>query len=581
MQLKTLPKKMLNMYDNKNLFCCLQTITINDLIMKKLLIGILCLNLILSCSKNDYQEQDPCVGNLRSNGLQTLKSSRDEICLSDIAGTWAENEILFMKKNGFVYGYCDGTFRPGNEINRGEFADMISYCIDPEIIEGNENISFSDIDDHWAKKEILKAVKAGFLSGFEDGTFRPDERITKAELVVSIAKGMQLSGGNVDRLDAYYDDANNIPAIVKSAIANATDNKIVVNYPDKRIFSPESNATRAQAVAILYRVMMSKGTATNYNNIYLVNHGFNVNYPNPVKKGEEVTFSGKTADISKVKFYIDGNPLYTVYPENSSYSFNYEFNDAGEDRALKIELYQNNDVVEEIEKSITVNSNTDIITSRQQYDEAVGTTVYNLQDRNGFFFEADMTIDADGSPHAYHPDNTGLDYLGNAGYPGNWWGIATDSEGNPYIQLSTDPAPGYYVSTTALCDTRYSISDPRRYADAENIPYIVLPAYKSMGAKLGDYCVIYNQKNGSYCFAIYADVGPTNHLGEASIKAAELLGIPSSPKYGGQYGDVIYLVFPGTRLQAGRIPTNSTIQTEAARHFEEWGGIEQLEYFYK
>jgi hypothetical protein len=535
----------------------------------------------MSCSKNDYKEEDPCEGNLRSSSSETLKSSRDEICLSDVAGTWSENEILFLRENNFVYGYCDGTFRPGNEINRAEFADMVAYCIDPEIIEGNEEVSFSDIDGHWAKEAILKAVKAGFLSGFEDGTFKPDDGITKAQLVASIANGLQLSGGDENLLDAYYDDANNIPVSEKSAIANATENKIVVNYPDKRIFSPESNATRAQAVAILYRIMMRKGTATNYTNSYLVDYGFNVSYPNPVKAEEEVTFSGKTANISKVKFYIDEVLLYTLYPESSNYSFTSKFDNAGEDKELKIELYKDNEIAEKIVKSITINRNVDITTSTKYYNEAVGTTVYSLENKNGFFFEADMTIDADGSPHAYHPDNIGLDYLGNAGYPGNWWGIATDSDGNPYIQRSTDPAPGYYVSTTAINDSRYEIRDPRRYANAENIPFIVLPAYKSMGARLGDLCVIYNQRNGKYCFAIYADVGPTNHLGEASIKAAELLGIPSSPKNGGQYGDVVYLVFPGTRLQAGRIPSNSSIQTEAAKHFEEWGGIEQLEYFYQ
>ncbi|MGV3531106.1 MAG: hypothetical protein ACO1QR_01960, partial [Chthoniobacteraceae bacterium] len=87
-----------------------------------------------------------------------------------------------------------------------------------------------------------------------------------------------------------------------------------------------------------------------------------------------------------------------------------------------------------------------------------------------------LAVDADGSPRAYHPESRkGLDALANAGNPGNWWGVACDARGVPFVQGADDPAPGYYVSTTALCDTRFPASSCRRYVDAETIPYIVLP----------------------------------------------------------------------------------------------------------
>src|SRR5271165_3204735 len=69
-------------------------------------------------------------------------------------------------------------------------------------------------------------------------------------------------------------------------------------------------------------------------------------------------------------------------------------------------------------------------------------------------WEGGMQIDADGSPRAYNPvSSKGLDALGNAGRPGNWWALATvngKSSGKPVIQGPSDPAPGFYVSTTAL-----------------------------------------------------------------------------------------------------------------------------------
>src|SRR6478672_475871 len=87
-----------------------------------------------------------------------------------------------------------------------------------------------------------------------------------------------------------------------------------------------------------------------------------------------------------------------------------------------------------------------------------------------------LAVDADGAPRAYHPDSRrGLDALATAGKPGNWWGVACDERGIPFLQGADDPAPGFYVSTTALQDSRFPVHSCRRYVNAEAIPYIVLP----------------------------------------------------------------------------------------------------------
>jgi hypothetical protein len=73
----------------------------------------------------------------------------------------------------------------------------------------------------------------------------------------------------------------------------------------------------------------------------------------------------------------------------------------------------------------------------------------HLDDGSAFFYEAGLTIDADGAPHAYHPnEKSGLDYLSNAWRPGNWWALVTDNakpSGRPIIQGANDPAPGFYM----------------------------------------------------------------------------------------------------------------------------------------
>jgi hypothetical protein len=162
------------------------------------------------------------------------------------------------------------------------------------------------------------------------------------------------------------------------------------------------------------------------------------------------------------------------------------------------------------------------------------------------YFVSAMNIDADGSPHAYHPvSDSGLDKLANAGHKGNWWGIVTEN-GKPVVQDSTCPAPGFYVSTTSLQDASKKISDPLRYVNSETIPYFVLPNNKTILAevKTGDFAYVYNLRNGKNSYAIFADVGPKDKIGEGSIALAKKLGINSSPRTGGIADSVLYYVFP-------------------------------------
>lgn len=96
--------------------------------------------------------------------------------------------------------------------------------------------------------------------------------------------------------------------------------------------------------------------------------------------------------------------------------------------------------------------------------------VSQLPEGQTFLFVSGMTIDADGAPNAYNPDDTGLDELANAGTPARWKGIITDRHGNPLIQQESDPFPGYYISCTSLSDTNKKFTDPTAYVDASKTP---------------------------------------------------------------------------------------------------------------
>ena len=199
-------------------------------------------------------------------------------------------------------------------------------------------------------------------------------------------------------------------------------------------------------------------------------------------------------------------------------------------------------------------------------DVPIGRLVGNT----AFFYESGMTIDADGAPNAYHPDNIGLDDLVNAGTPGRWEGLAKDADGQPYIQGPGDPFPGYYVSATALADRSKPVNDPARYVDASKIPFIVLPGgmARQLGARPGDFAAVFNQRNGKSSFAIFGDVGPYDHIGEGSVALAENLGIRSDARNGGARRGILYLVFPGSGN--GRPRSIEEINGEGQKLLQAW-----------
>lgn len=176
------------------------------------------------------------------------------------------------------------------------------------------------------------------------------------------------------------------------------------------------------------------------------------------------------------------------------------------------------------------------------------TIIYRDTIANNVYFTSGMNIDADGSPRAYHPvADSGSDHLANAGHKGNWWGIVTEN-GEPVIQGKDDPAPGFYVSCTSLQDATKKLTDPARYVNSDSIPYIVLPNNKTLLAeiKMGDIAKVTNLRNGTSAYAICADAGSKDKIGEGSIFLARELGIDASPKKGGIRDSVLYVVFAGS-----------------------------------
>lgn len=192
----------------------------------------------------------------------------------------------------------------------------------------------------------------------------------------------------------------------------------------------------------------------------------------------------------------------------------------------------------------------------EHWTEYKNIDLFKLTEASAYYFvTTHMAIDADGAPNAYHPDDIGLDYLANAGYPDKaWWKdvLAVDPE-NPdraYVQDSGEFS-GYFVSKTSLQDTAQAVTDPKRYVDARHIPYLVFPGafYRMKGTGiLGDLGLAVNLSSGAKTAFVIADIGPTQApLGEVSISLAERLGGQDvSPRTGAgvPQGRILYILFP-------------------------------------
>ena len=188
-----------------------------------------------------------------------------------------------------------------------------------------------------------------------------------------------------------------------------------------------------------------------------------------------------------------------------------------------------------------------------------GVNCYHVGANGAYAYQTShVEIDADGSPNAYGPHNTGLDLNANAGYPQSGWPscLAADPKNSeqPYVQPD-GPFAGFYVSKTSLEDTTRAETDPARYVPATMIPYIVLPAsfYRRSGTgMLGDFVAVKNASTGQTSSAIVADIGPFNApIGEISIALAiNLGGHEPNPRSGAgaPVGTFRYVVFPRTHL---------------------------------
>ena len=174
---------------------------------------------------------------------------------SDIQNHWAKDTIMGMYSLGIIKGFPDGTFCPNNPVTRAELSAIVCNAFNFLLSEQNES-EFIDIEKHWANK-FISEVSECFIF-IEDEVFNPDIPANREETIAVIASaaGLNNSYVNPSIVDSVFKDFQLISDPLKELIAQCYLKGIISGYEDGT-FGPDSNVTRAEVCTIIENVLIS------------------------------------------------------------------------------------------------------------------------------------------------------------------------------------------------------------------------------------------------------------------------------------------------------------------------------------
>ncbi len=182
--------------------------------------------------------------------------------LSDVSGSWAEPFIRALAQKGIVVGYPDGTYRPDQLVTRAEFAAVLNKAFDLPATRDSKR--FRDVPaNYWGREAIDKAYRAGFLAGYPNNTFAPNQNVLRVEALVALVNGsnLQPDGNIATNIDTIYSDGGQIPSYARNAVIAGTQKCVAVSvsYPAGKTFNASGTATRADIAAFVHQILVASG----------------------------------------------------------------------------------------------------------------------------------------------------------------------------------------------------------------------------------------------------------------------------------------------------------------------------------
>ncbi|MBD2446755.1 DUF1565 domain-containing protein [Nostoc sp. FACHB-152] len=191
------------------------------------------------------------------------------VAFKDVQATyWARAYIEALASQNIIAGFPDGTFRPNEPVTRAQFAAIVTKALNPT--SKRAATKFKDVaSNFWAFAAITSAYQGQFVSGYPDGTFKPQQQIPRVQALVALANGLGLTATNQNVL-SFYSDAAQIPNYARDPVAAATSRQLVVNYPTVKQLDPNRQATRAEVAAFVYQALVNAGRVQPITSPYVV-----------------------------------------------------------------------------------------------------------------------------------------------------------------------------------------------------------------------------------------------------------------------------------------------------------------------
>lgn len=182
-----------------------------------------------------------------------VKPAQATLSFKDVAlSHWAYKDITDFAARKFILGYADNTFLPGNNISRAEFAAVLVRALGLKEV-GSAAASFKDVNaGSWYYSYVGTVCSENLMKGYEDGSFKPNENITRQEIAAVLVRALGKDKEQVG--DLTFADKAAVSGWAKNLVSIAVTEGLIQGYPDNT-FGPQKKSTRAEAVSMFSRML--------------------------------------------------------------------------------------------------------------------------------------------------------------------------------------------------------------------------------------------------------------------------------------------------------------------------------------
>ncbi|BBH23215.1 hypothetical protein Back11_45600 [Paenibacillus baekrokdamisoli] len=196
------------------------------------------------------------VATLKADHNSTYTIIEHTSTLSDIGTSWAKDKIKILANKKIINGYEDGTFKPNGDVTRAEFAFIIAKGLG--LNADSSAIKFSDVSkEAWYAGVVGAMSSRGFISGYVDGSFKADQKITREEEAIILGRVLTYLNKDVKPSLSVLDkfrDRTSISEYAKSSVAALVELKII-NGNTQGNLDPQGFATRAETATMIYNLL--------------------------------------------------------------------------------------------------------------------------------------------------------------------------------------------------------------------------------------------------------------------------------------------------------------------------------------